>query len=298
MPNMPSPMNGVVAALVVATAGGLAGCASVPDKERLLLPGPGGEVAAISRPCGSAGTGAEPARLEASAAAGAEALAAAPLRVLSWNLHKGEDEGWQADLARFADEHDLLLLQEAVMTTPLRAVLEKSGHAWMMAGAFALGGTERGVLIAARARALGGCTLRSYEPLFPLPKSAIVTRYRVAGLDKPLAVANLHGINFTLGLGRFREQLEAVATELAREDGPLILAGDFNTWSLDRHQVLIEVAQRLRMQAIDPKPDGRRRTFGMHLDHLFVRGLRAVHAQAPEVKSSDHNPIMVRLAAP
>lgn len=296
MPNMPNSTHGVVAALVVAAAGGLGGCASVPDKERLLLPGPGGEVAAISRPCGLADT--EPATLAASPPAVADALETAPLRVLSWNLHKGEDEGWQADLTRFAEEHDLLLLQEAVMTAPLRAVLEKAGHAWLMAGAFAMGGTERGVLIAARARALGGCTLRSYEPLFPLPKSAIVTRYRIAGLDKPLAVANLHGINFTLGLGRFREQLEAVAAELAREDGPLILAGDFNTWSLDRHQVLIEVAQRLRMQPVDPKPDGRRRTFGMHLDHLFVRGLRAVQAQAPQVKSSDHNPIMVRLSTP
>ncbi len=113
-----------------------------------------------------------------------------------------------------------------------------------------------------------------------------------------LAIANLHGINFTLGLESFRAQLEAVADELAAHRGPAVLAGDFNTWSQERHEVLNAITERLGMAPIEMIPDGRRRTFGRHLDHLFVRGLRVVQAQAPEVKSSDHNPILVTLTGP
>ncbi len=266
----------------------LAGCATVPEIDRLLTAQAGSLVDARSAPCGNAAPG----------VTGDSALPIPPLRLVSWNLHKGEDEGWQQDLARFAAENDLLLLQEAVLTQELRDVIERAGHRWQMVGAFSMGGTERGVMIAARSAPLTACTLRSFEPLFPIPKSAIVARYRLAGSDKPLAVANLHGINFTLGLGRFTEQLEAVAGELKRHDGPVILGGDFNTWSDERHEVLLGVAQRLNLTPVLLKPDGRRRHFGQLLDHLFVRGLSVQKASSPEVKSSDHNPILVVLGPP
>ena len=55
-----------------------------------------------------------------------------------------------------------------------------------------------------------------YEPLLQLPKSALVVHYMMQGLDGTLAVANLHAINFTLALGGYRAQLDAVAQELAR----------------------------------------------------------------------------------
>lgn len=267
----------------------LAACATVPTDERLLMRRADGSVAAVVQPCGAARNAPQPALH-----VGREALGATSLRIVSWNLEKGEEDGWEADLARYAAEHDLVLLQEAVMTDAVRNVLERAGHHWLMAGAFAWNGQERGVLVAARARALDSCTLRAFEPLLPLPKSALVVRFGLAG-GLTLAVANLHGVNFTLGLGRFREQLEAVAAELERHDGPAILAGDFNTWSEARQEVLAEIALRLGLKAVEPNPDGRRVALGRHLDHVYVRGLRVVSAASPKVKSSDHNPILVEL---
>jgi endonuclease/exonuclease/phosphatase (EEP) superfamily protein YafD len=267
----------------------LCACATVPDQERVLAPQLDGAVVAVAQPC-SAARVAKPMLVRA----GSEALTAPHLRIMSWNLHKGEDEGWEADLARYAAGHDLVLLQEAVLSDAVRQVIERAGLDWLMSGAFAFNGQERGVLVAARARAVDSCALRAFEPLFPLPKSALVVRFRLAG-GTTLAVANLHGINFTLGLGRFREQLEAVAAELARHDGPVILAGDFNTWSLARHEVLVEVASRLNLTAVEFEPDGRRRTFGQHLDHFYFRGFTLVRASSPEVTSSDHNPVLVEL---
>lgn len=268
----------------------LSACATVPDTERLLSPRPDRGVGVQSAPCGG--------RAAQGLAPRPPGLAAQPLRVLSWNLHKSEDAGWQTDLARFAAGNDLLLLQEAVLTDELRDVVERTGHRWQMAGAFSMDGIERGVMIAARVEPLAVCTLRTFEPLFPLPKSALVARYALAGRAETLAVANLHGINFTLGLGRFTEQIEAVARELERHEGPLIFGGDFNTWSDERHEALLQVTQRLRLTPVMPAPDGRRRAFGRYtLDHFFVRGLKVEQAVAEEVKSSDHNPIFVTLGS-
>lgn len=266
----------------------MSGCASVPADERLLVRQDDGSVVTSTHPCNGAASVAD-------AAAAGQALPAPVLRVASWNLHKGDDEGWQDDLRRYAGQHDLLLLQEAALMDSMREVLDSTGHRWQMTGAFAAGGREFGVLVAARAKPLAACTLRSFEPLFPIPKSAMVLRYRLAGSERVLAVANLHGINFTLGMGRFQEQLDAVAAELARHDGPIVFGGDFNTWSQARNEALHAVAARLGLASIDIKPDGRRRTFGSYLDHLLVRGLKLLRAHAPEVTSSDHNPILAEL---
>lgn len=271
--------------VIGATAVLLAACATVPDAERLLSVR-GGAVQARAAPCGAA---------ELPPASPPQPLAQ-PLRLVSWNLHKGEDAGWQADLERFARDRDLLLLQEAVLTAELREVIERAGHRWQMAGAFAYQGTERGVMIAARAEPASVCTLRSFEPLFPVPKSALVARYALAGTAQTLAVANLHGINFTPGLGRFAEQLEAVARELSRHDGPVIFGGDFNTWSDERLAILQRVMQGLRLESVAIEADGRTTVSRRwHLDHVFVRGLAVEHASTLGVRSSDHNPIFVTL---
>jgi endonuclease/exonuclease/phosphatase (EEP) superfamily protein YafD len=269
----------------------VAACATVPAQERLLSPQPNNQLTVRSEPCTpqrSAHIGPLPAQ--------AAALDGGTLRILSWNLHKGEDDGWDTDLARFADQYDLLLLQEAVLLAPLRRLLDESGHGWQMAGAFSYGERESGVMTASRVPAFDACTTRNFEPLFPIPKSALITRYALRGTAATLAVANLHGVNFSLGLGRFREQLEGVAAELARHSGPVVLGGDFNTWSLARHAVLGEIAARLGLQAVPLVEDGRMRVFGHHLDHLFVRGFTVLQARAPEVTSSDHNPILVTLS--
>ena len=293
-PTCQSPWRLRSALALLAIAGGRAACASNPHTEKLLLPLKDGGAAAIAQPCGQARS---PIPAGVRAAAG-PALDPRRLRVVSWNIHKGEDDGWQADLGRYVSENDLVLLQEAVLSTPMRGVIERAGHDWRMSGAFSVKGEERGVLVAARASPVDGCVLREPEPLFRVPKSALVTRFPLVGTSQTLAVSNLHGINFTVVLlGSFRSQLEAVAKELQGHDGPIVFAGDFNTWTEGRHAILQEVAERLKLKPVQVSPDGRRRTLGLPLDHLYVRGFSVVEAKAPEVKSSDHNPILVTLAA-
>jgi endonuclease/exonuclease/phosphatase (EEP) superfamily protein YafD len=234
----------------------------------------------------------------APATTAADPLPGPTFRVLSWNIHKNGDPGWDGDLARFAAESDLLLIQEAALTAGLQGVLAAAGFDGMLAGSFALNGRETGVLNAARVRPAGACVQRQFEPLLRLPKSAVITRYGLPGTADRLAVANVHAINFTLGVDGYREQLEAIGRELAGHRGPVIVAGDFNTWSDARLEVVDQVMRGMGLRPVLPAVDTRSRFFGRQVDYVFVRGLEVVNAEAPEVRSSDHNPVLTTLRLP
>jgi endonuclease/exonuclease/phosphatase (EEP) superfamily protein YafD len=218
--------------------------------------------------------------------------------VLSWNLHKNGDPGWDDDLARFAGQSDLVLIQEASLTAPLQAALGTAGYAWILAASFDLGGTPTGVLSAARVAPLAACVQRRFEPLLQLPKAALIARYAVQGADDVLAVANLHAINFTLDLADYRAQLDALARELDGHRGPIVVGGDFNTWSDARLQAVHEFMQRLGLEAVLPAADARTRVFGRQIDFVLVRGLEVIDARTPQAASSDHNPMLATLRLP
>jgi endonuclease/exonuclease/phosphatase (EEP) superfamily protein YafD len=273
--------------LAVASVALGAGCAMVPPVQQAFAIARDGSVAGRSLQCG-----AEAARVVDREA---QPLPGPHIRVLSWNLQKGEQAGWEADLARFAAGADVVLLQEALLTAELQRVLRDAGHDWLLAGSFNLNGQETGVLSAARVRPASACAQRSFEPLLQLPKSALIARYKISGSEEALAVANVHSINFTLGFGEYRDQLEGIARELAGHRGPVIFAGDFNTWNPARLEVLADVMQGLGLAPALPLADTRTRFLGHPVDFVFVRGLDVVHAVAPDVTSSDHNPVLATL---
>jgi endonuclease/exonuclease/phosphatase (EEP) superfamily protein YafD len=276
--------RGIAIASFVAVA---AGCATVPLEQQAFRPGADGNVASRTLRC----TGAA----HDSAAATRAALPGPTLRVLSWNLHKNEDPGWDRDLARFAAASDLVLIQEAALTAELQRVLADAGFDWLLASSFRFRGLEMGVLSAARVPSVAGCTQRFFEPLLQLPKSTVITRYALPGTDRTLAVANVHAINFSLTLGGYRAQLEAIAAELGDHPGPAIVAGDLNTWSAARLEVVDEVMASIGLKPVLPPNDTRTRFLGQQVDYVFVRGLDVVHAEAPAVDSSDHNPVLATL---
>jgi endonuclease/exonuclease/phosphatase (EEP) superfamily protein YafD len=278
-------IRALLAAILIALPGA---CATVPPVQQAFAIARDGTAVGGPLPCSTSAATTE-------AGKAADPLPGPTLRVLSWNLHKNGDPGWDADLARFAADSDLLLIQEASLTEGLHGVLANAGFDGLLASAFALDGRETGALSAARVRPASACVQRQFEPLLQLPKAAVIQRYGLSGTTERLAVANVHAINFTLGLADYREQLEAIARELADHRGPLIVAGDFNTWSASRFDVVKDVMQRMGLQPVLPLVDTRSRFFGQQVDYIFVRGLEVVHAAAPEVESSDHNPVLVTL---
>ncbi len=277
-------------ALAAVLAIALAGCVIVPDAQRMVMLSDTGVAEFLLRPCDGHLDDMRP------AVASAAALDADGVRIASWNLHKGADDGWQADLERIAASNDVVLLQEALLDRDLESTLEAAGLRWQLASSFTVNGRDAGVLTAARVLPLAACTQWSLEPLLALPKSALVTRFRLSGQDTTLAIANLHAINFTLSAGgAYRRQLEAVRAELATHRGPIVFAGDFNTWNDARRGAVEAVARDLGLAPVAFRPDVRQRFAGHAVDFIYVRGLEVIVAKSIEVVSSDHNPVFATL---
>ena len=154
----------------------------------------------------------------------------------------------------------------------MRDILRDAGLRWVMASSFLYRDNDIGVVTASRAATVAHCTQRVTEPLLRLPKSSVVTWLPLRGSGKTLAVANIHSINFALTLGTYEEQFDGVAQALAGHDGPVILAGDLNTWTDARLAALKKVAAQLGLSEI-PFEEGRSQFFGREVDHILVRGL-------------------------
>jgi endonuclease/exonuclease/phosphatase (EEP) superfamily protein YafD len=270
----------------------LAGCVNVPVSDQLITSRDERivrmEDAACARgwqafPAGSAET---------------PALDSAGFTLMTWNVLKGRARHWPEDYARLSSGKDILLLQEAHLTHSLRALLGQSGYRWYMTRAFDYNGAATGVLTAGRSPAAKACLSRLAEPLIGTPKSALLTRFPLDGSGEERWVANLHGINFTLGTARFRAQLESLAEVLGSHTGPMVLAGDFNDWSERRDDIVSLVAKRLHLLPVQLAGDVRSCHWGRPVDHVFYRGLEVIQADAVKVTSSDHNPILVRFRLP
>lgn len=214
--------------------------------------------------------------------------------VLSWNVHKGNDPDWYDDLTVLAGNADFLLLQEVVLNESFKQRLGVLGRQWLLAPAFLLGRDQVGVLSAARVRPRNYCAIRGNEPLIGIPKMALASTYPIAGSDETLLVVNVHVVNFTLTLESVRRQIEKITAMILSHQGPVIVAGDFNTWSAERVALIRHEMMGLGLQPVSFVPDQRTEFFNHTVDAIFFRGLAVLSTSTPQVRTSDHNPLQVR----
>lgn len=266
----------------------LAGCATVSENDGAWIE-TGGKAQLVALGC--------PPRGPLSSTPG-ELPSDREISVTSWNIHRNADAGWEDDLARFASASDVVILQEATLTAALRDQFANAGRVWTHADAWAFDGINSGVLTAAAASPDSACVQRAAEPLISLPKSALIAWYRLRGRSDALAVANVHSVNFTLDLTVYQRQIENVIDVLAPHKGPVILAGDFNTWSPVRVKVLEDAAARIGLVEAKPMRGERSRFLGMTADYVFVRGFAVEDVWVETVTSSDHLPIRAKLRLP
>jgi endonuclease/exonuclease/phosphatase (EEP) superfamily protein YafD len=138
------------------------------------------------------------------------------------------------------------------------------------------------------------CPLRMTEPLIRFPKSILITRYPLTDTPYSLMIANIHLINFAPHTTTYGHQVRQMTEILVNHQGPMILAGDFNTWSEERLAIIEKMAVRLSLAPANFKTDLVRKVFGHTVDRVYYRGLSLEAASAIEVGSSDHNPLLVR----
>ncbi|ABZ76782.1 Endonuclease/exonuclease/phosphatase [Shewanella halifaxensis HAW-EB4] len=212
------------------------------------------------------------------------------LDITTWNLYKQSGEGWDDTLKQLVERSDLLLLQEAQLTKALNSFVESQKLSMLLAQAFSFDGEPVGVMNLTREPALSSCVFRKAEPYINFPKSMLVSYYLLSDLSQ-LLVVNIHSINFTIGLDEYLAQLRIVEAAIQDHKGPVIFAGDMNTWSDSRFETIKQLANRTGLKEAIPAADSRTEIFGQHLDHIFYRDLELVKAESIITSSSDHNPV-------
>jgi len=213
--------------------------------------------------------------------------------LMVWNMQKGANEVWQTEFKSLTKNNDLLVIQEAYLTEELRKLLQARGFDWDMVPAFELNGIPAGVLMASNVKPDFLCTLKTEEPLLKIPKTTLIMLYPIAGTDHTLLVVNLHLVNFTPGLSGFQNQLTRIDSMVSKHAGPMIVAGDFNTWSDQRLGIVREFIHGLELKPVAFEKDHRRKFFEHFVDYVYYRNLEPVHARVVPVTSSDHNPMVV-----
>ncbi|MBV1916252.1 MAG: endonuclease/exonuclease/phosphatase family protein [Pseudomonadales bacterium] len=209
---------------------------------------------------------------------------------LNWNIKKGELNNWQEDINQLGRGKDLVLIQEAVLNPDFIGAIEGLDH-WSFSPGYHGSSGLTGVMTLSRGVPLVQCNFQTYEPWVGTPKATNITAYGLTNSDKTLVVINLHGVNFTLGVTEFEMQIDQIRQILKNHSGPVILSGDFNTWRLGRMEILNTLAQDLDLTPLTFKDDHRKKVFGFHLDHSYVRGMTVNSTNTRIVTSSDHNPI-------
>ncbi|WP_172969995.1 MULTISPECIES: endonuclease/exonuclease/phosphatase family protein [unclassified Salinivibrio] len=214
--------------------------------------------------------------------------------LLVWNIYKQQRPQWDTALSQYHQPHRLMLLQEASFGPQLARWITQASLHYDQAYAFAMQDAVAGVMNLSKVNPWHSCAYTAVEPYLRLPKSALYSEYQLSNGQR-LAVVNIHSINFTYAMAAYKKQLAALEQALARVEGPIILAGDFNTWSQRRLDAVRAMVKRLSLQEMGYHPDERMTKFGLPLDHVFYRGLSVEKASAIDNGASDHAAIEAQL---
>jgi endonuclease/exonuclease/phosphatase (EEP) superfamily protein YafD len=235
----------------------------------------------------------------------------ATITVVNWNAQKGKNPQFASDLKLLLEQEkpDIVFLQEA------KADFFKPEQ---MGGYFAEGwsypwpgGESVGVLTLSRVppTRIEPVPTQYREFNVTAPKISLVTEYPLPD-GKNLLALNVHLLNFEVwSLKKISHQLEDLKFIMTHHTGPIVMAGDFNTWNQKRLELVKEITRDVKLTEVTDFPDGR--TSGdtksefwndilgvernLPLDRVFFLGFDPTDARVLKYDTSDHKPILVKL---
>ena len=235
----------------------------------------------------------------------------ATITLVNWNTQKGSHPQFESDLAKLFEQvsPDIVFLQEAradlVQVEPMGGYFANGwSYPWP-------GGVMVGVLTLSRISPVrtDPVSTRYREFFVTAPKVSLITEYSLPDGNSLLTV-NVHLLNFERwGDLKVRDQLEELKSIMQFHSGPIIMAGDFNTWNEKKLQLVEEITGGLGLTEVMEFPDGRttgdlksdflNAVLGIHselpLDRIYYRGFSIDSARILPYESSDHRPIAVQL---
>ncbi|MBD2169277.1 endonuclease/exonuclease/phosphatase family protein [Calothrix membranacea FACHB-236] len=237
------------------------------------------------------------------------ALDVQSIKVLNWNIaKKNYDKTWLQDFFNILEEYqpDLIFLQEFRLDVDAEKVAELIDMSWNFAPNFidAHHQSYAGIFTAAKISPLKKRAIitKHYEPIIKTPKVSLMTEYPLSHHKDSLLTINSHLINF-VNISKFKTQLHELEIALSAHQGPIIFAGDFNTWSRKRALLLYKVATRLGLMPVAFAPHQskkiKRFLLSPPLDYIFYRGLNEQKTSAKvleHINSSDHKPLLAEFS--
>ena len=214
-------------------------------------------------------------------------LASSHFQLVNWNVHKGQDKGWQEDLERLSKQADFVILQEATQHQNLSTFSTA-----LFVSSFSFKDLLSGVKTFTKTQPEWYCGGGVAEPLIQIPKVASVMNFRLEKGDNLLLI-NVHLINFEWGISAYQTQLEQLFSFVENHQGPIIMSGDFNAWNEDRLNLVNNLMKKYGLDSVALSQDERVRFLGYPLDYIFTRGVKVVRATSEVVTSSDHNPLLM-----
>ncbi|NUN06627.1 MAG: endonuclease/exonuclease/phosphatase family protein [Bdellovibrio sp.] len=216
--------------------------------------------------------------------------------IFVWNVFKGQKlHLFENDFRQLGAGKDFILLQEATVDQRMPKLWKEdfATYEWHLAQSFHYKRdlSSTGVAIGSKLRpqAVDFIRAKTRELFWLTPKLTLFNEYDFAG-TKVLFVCT-HVLNFVT-LKAFSESLYQIAEKMSHFSGPIVLAGDFNTWHFKRYMIMKSIFRDLGLEHLDLDDDGR----FLKLDHVFVRGFSVVKARVHHtVVSSDHFPLEIRL---
>ena len=218
--------------------------------------------------------------------------------MLCWNVYKNNRKhpGFQAFLHKEVEKRviDLILFQEASFRDNHH--FELPHFSYDAAANLEFKGEFYGVLTASKIESTHAKAYLSEgrESMFGPHKSLLLSDYTFND-GSSLLILNVHAINFRENQ-RYNKELERFLTLVETYQGPMILAGDFNSWNNKRMEKLQNIAEKLSLKAVSFAEADKVKSFmGKTLDFIFYRELDLIEAVVmDEHKLSDHNPLFVR----
>lgn len=212
------------------------------------------------------------------------------INVLVWNIQKSRSSDWINKTNSLLKNFEYALIQEATDREETLRPFHKAFHYLKLHESWSDDRYSTGLLSASQTPSFYSekYTTSDLEPLVSTPKVIVVEKYSLE--EVTLMMINIHAINFR-GLKAFKRNLKLVAHELKRHEGPVIFAGDFNTWSPARKEYLDLFCQQFSLKEIKMK---RYESF-LQLDHVYAKGFKEITAkQFEDSLGSDHRPIAVK----
>ncbi|MCP4913403.1 MAG: endonuclease/exonuclease/phosphatase family protein [Oligoflexia bacterium] len=229
------------------------------------------------------------------------------IKFMVWNIYKAKEKNFARDFKAHGQDVDVFMIQEAALNGKMEAVLaEFPDYQFDMGISFVLrkrGPDEAtGSLVGSwvTPEEKGVMISRDREPIIGTPKAVTYAKYPLQGRNQELLVVNIHSLNMT-STRKFKRQLNDCRDLIAKHDGPVVFAGDFNTRNKRRLKYMYKIMKGLGLYEVKFTPDTRRRSkfSKIFIDFSFVRGMEVKSSEVlGDLDSSDHYAMLFSVKIP